>query len=456
MADGIGTLIIFGVNGDLAERLLLPGLAELLASGRGIDVHLIGVGSQTLSDDKWQRYLLGAFADTGLSNRKARAVAESSAYVRADVTNSDELRTVLEAAHGTPALYFALPPEVTIATCHALATIDVPQGTVLCLEKPFGTDLPSAIEFNRQLATLAPEKHIHRVDHFLGTSTVLNLLGLRFANRIFENVWNSEHIAAVDIIFDESLALEGRAGYYDSAGALVDMIQSHLLLVLSLVAMEPPSSLEPEELHGAMAQALRATQVWGSDATRASRRARYGAGTAGDTPVPAYVDEEGVDPANNTETLAEVTFGVENWRWKGVPFRVRSGKALAERRAEIVVTFKDVPHRLQGLTGTVDPAQLRIALNPDGISLDVNINAEGNPFELDRVQLAANFAKPELPAYGEVLNGILHSDPTLAVSANTIEQCWRVLAPVIDAWSAGAVDLQTYPAGSAGPTGWTS
>jgi glucose-6-phosphate 1-dehydrogenase len=370
------------------------------------------------------------------------------------VTSPDDLRRILASVTGVPALYFALPPTVTIAACAALGQFDLPEGTVLGLEKPFGTDLRSAETLNRQLAKLVPEKHIHRVDHFLGKSTVLNLLGLRFANRIFEQVWNSEHVERVDIRFDETLALEGRAGYYDKAGALVDMIQSHLLLVMALVAMEPPSSLDAEDLRGAMAQVLRATRVWNGDAVTGSRRARYGAGTIDGRRLPAYDKEPGVDPALGTETLAEVTVGVENWRWAGVPFHLRSGKALADKRQEIVVTFKDVPHRPYGFTGDPGPAQLRIALNPDSIQLDLNINGEGNPFTIDRVLLEVDFAAGELGPYGEVLNGILSDDPTLSVRADSVEECWRIVAPVLAAWRKNAVPLDTYRAGSAGPSAW--
>ena len=243
----------------------------------------------------------------------------------------------------------------------------MPEGTILALEKPFGTDLDSARALNRRLEQLVPERQIHRIDHFLGKSTVLNLLGLRFANRIFESVWNADNIAEVEITFDERLALEGRAGYYDKAGALADMLQSHLLLVLALVAMEPPSSLEPDDLRGAMAQALRATRVWDGDAAAASRRARYTAGTMGTRQLVPYTEEPGVDPARETETLAEVRLGIENWRWAGVPFILRSGKALSDDRKEIVVTFKDVPHLPTGFSGAHGQSRLRIALTPDEI-----------------------------------------------------------------------------------------
>jgi glucose-6-phosphate 1-dehydrogenase len=454
MADVIGTLVIFGAGGDLTKRLLLPGLGQLLDADRGHDFRLIGVGFDGMTDDEWRSRVADSFAAGGATGARAAAVAGETRYLRADVTNPDDLRRILASVTGVPALYFALPPKVTIAACAALRTVGVPKGTVLGLEKPFGTDLRSAEALNRKLVTLLPEKHVHRVDHFLGKSTVLNLLGLRFANRIFEQVWSSEHIERVDIRFDETLALEGRAGYYDKAGALVDMIQSHLLLVMALVAMEPPSSLDADDLRGAMTQVLRATRVWDGDATTASRRARYGAGTIDGTRIPAYVKEPGVHSDLSTETLAEMTVGIENWRWAGVPFRLRSGKALADKRQEIVITFKDVPHRPYGFTGNPGPARLRISLNPDSIELDLNINGEGNPFTIDRVTLDVNFAAGELAPYGEVLHGILSDDPTLSVRADAVEECWRIVAPVLAAWRRNAVPLDSYRAGSAGPTAW--
>lgn len=451
MADRIGTLVILGAGGDLAKRLLLPGLGGLLASGRGGDLRLIGVDREPMTDAAWRKRVTSSFEAGNADGKRPAEVAAASRYLQADVTEPDDLRRVLEACTGTPALYFALPPRVTIAACAALEKVDLPEGTVFGLEKPFGTDLKSATALNRQLLRLVPERDIHRIDHFLGKATVLNLLGLRFANRIFEAVWNADNVEKVELVFDEQLALEGRAGYYDRAGALVDMIQSHLLLVMAIVAMEPPSSLDADDLRGSIAQALRATGVWGGDAVKASRRARYAAGKIGGKAIPPYVKEDGVDPGRYTETFAEVTLAVDNWRWAGVPFVLRSGKALAVKRQEIVVTLKDVPHLPTGLSGHQEPAQLRISLTPDGIRLDLNINGEGNPFTLDRVTLGADFAAGELAPYGEVLSGILSADPTLSVRADAVEECWRIVTPILAAWKKGSVPMQEYRAGSDGP-----
>jgi glucose-6-phosphate 1-dehydrogenase len=456
MVEHIGTLVIFGAGGDLTQRLLLPGLGQLLDSDRGYDLELIGVGFDPMTDAAWRVRVAGSFRAGGASSARAKAVAKRSIYLQADVTKAADLTRILAAASGVPALYFALPPHVTIAACAALEQVDLPRGTVLGLEKPFGTDLRSAQALNRQLTKLVPEKQIHRIDHFLGKSTVLNLLGLRFANRIFEQIWRAEDIESVDIVFDETLALEGRAGYYDKAGALVDMIQSHLLLVMSLVAMEPPSSIDADDLRGSMAQVLRAAHPWLGDPATAGRRARYTAGTIAGRKLPAYVKEAGVDAALETETLAELTIGIENWRWAGVPFRLRSGKALSDNRQEIVITLKEVPHRPYGFTGHPGPARLTISLNPDSIQLDLNINGEGSPFTLDRVSLDVNFAPGELGPYGEVLHGILSGDTTLSVRADAVEECWRIVGPVLAAWRKNAVAIDNYRAGSAGPTAWRS
>jgi glucose-6-phosphate 1-dehydrogenase len=283
---------------------------------------------------------------------------------------------------------------------------------------------------------------------------VLNILGLRFANRLFEESWNASNIARVEISYDEQLGLEGRAGYYDHAGALIDMIQSHLLQVLAVIAMEPPSTLDSDDLRGAMAQALRATKVWNNDAKTSTRRGRYTAGTIAGKKLGSYVTQPGVDKARETETLAELALAVDNWRWAGVPFILRSGKALADDRKDIVITFKDVPHLPTGMTGLGGPSELRISLDPHVMELRLNINGEGNPFTLEPVTLTATFAASDLPAYGEVLEGILAGDPTLSVRGDVAEECWRIVTPVISAWHTGTVSLDNYAAGTSGPKSW--
>jgi glucose-6-phosphate 1-dehydrogenase len=448
------TLVILGASGDLTARLLLPGLGQLISNRPDLELDLVGVGSMQMTAAQWRKRVADSFRAGGADAAAVKSVIAASTYRVADATSSDDLAKILADCTGTPALYFALPPAVTEKVVETLAKMKLPTGIVLALEKPFGTDLRSARALNRLLATFLPERQIHRVDHFLGKSTVLNILGLRFANRLFEESWNASNIARIDITYDEQLGLEARAGYYDHAGALIDMIQSHLLQVLAVIAMEPPSTLDSDDLRGAMAQVLRATRIWKDDVRTGSRRGVYTAGTVGGVKLGSYVKQEGVDPARSTETLAELVFAVDNWRWAGVPFVLRSGKALTDNGKDIVITFKDVPHLPTGMTGHGQPSQLRISLDPHHMELDMNINGEGDPFTLNSVTLTATFADSDLPAYGEVLEGILTGDPTLSVRGDVAEECWRIVTPVLSAWAKHAVPLDNYVAGSAGPKSW--
>jgi glucose-6-phosphate 1-dehydrogenase len=449
------TLIILGAGGDLARRLLLPGLDGVLAQSEAGDhaepLELVGVGHHAMPQEDWREQVRTALGSGPLRD----AVVEGTRFEKADATDPDALRTLLEAAEHPPILYFALPPAVTEHAIEALRGVDLPPGTRLALEKPFGVDGASAARLNAALAQLLPESRTFRIDHFLGLATVINLLGLRFANRALEALWSAEHVERVDIVFDETLALEGRAGYYDGAGALVDMVQSHLLLVHALVAMDAPASIEADDLHDAMVDALARTRVAGAAAT-ASRRARYTAGDVEGRSVPDYASEEGVEPDRGTETLAEVDLEVDAPRWRGVPFTVRSGKALGSPLTELRLTLRPVEDRPRGLRGEQPPAVVRIALMPERLSLDLDINGAGDPFDLDRVRLETEFGAGQLSAYGEVLSGILTGDDTLSVRGDLAEECWRIVEPVLEAWRRDDVALEEYAAGSAGPGGWST
>ncbi len=451
MTDVQRSLVILGAAGDLTRRLLLPGVGQLVASDRGEVLEVIGADQEDWTDEVWRERVRAAFAAGGASGERVDEVVRRARWVRADATSSADMAKTLAACHGVPALYFALPPRVAAASCAALRSVPLPAGTVLALEKPFGADYEGARELNRLLQTLLPEQQVQRVDHFLGKSTVLNLLGLRFANRIFERSWNADDVERVEITYDEALGLEDRAGYYDKAGALVDMIQSHLLQVLGLVAMEPPSSLDAEDLRGNMAQALRACRLRPGTL---GRRARYTAGTIDGRPLPSYADEHGVDPARGTEMLAELELVVDNWRWASVPFVLRSGKAVGRARKDVVVQFKHVPHLPTGLTGHPRASRLVISLEPDRLELDVVLNGKHDPFELEDISFAADFHPPDLSAYGEVLHGILTGDPLLSVSGDVAEECWRIVTPALDAWRRDEVPLEEYAAGSSGPPSW--
>lgn len=452
MAEPQTTLLILGASGDLTSRLLLPALGQLLTLEPHRRIRLRGAGMDDWDDARWQQVVREAFVSAGFADA-FDAVAETT-YHRADITDPRDLTALMADPGGRLALYFAVPPAVAAAACTALADVAIPDGTVLALEKPFGVDQASARELNATVARLVPEEQIFRVDHFLGRSTTLNLLGVRFANRVFAPVWSAQHIESVVVRYDETLGLEGRAGYYDRAGALVDMIQSHLLQVMAVLAMEPPSTLHERDLRDATAAVLRATHVWEDDPATASRRARYTAGSVGDRQLPSYVDEPDVDPERGTETLAELTCEVRNERWKGVPFTLRSGKALAGKDGEVVVTFRPVNHVPEGLTGDAPGSVLRFSLGPDRMDLELNVNGGDDPFELERALLEADLGEGALKAYGEVLSGILDADAALAVRGDAAEESWRIVDPVLAAWRSGEVPLEVYPAGSLGPEEW--
>lgn len=235
------TLFICGATGDLTARLLLPALGQLLTLEPDREVRLVGVGRREMSGDDWRTTVRDAFGDD--AGPTARSLADATSYLRADITAADGLRTVFDATQGRAVLYFAVPPAVAQTSCQAMRDVEIPDGTILAPEKPFGTDEASAREFNELLTALVPENQVFRVDHFLGQSILLDLFGVRFANRVFEPVWSAEHVESVVIRYDETLGLEGRAGYYDKSGALRDMLQSHLLELLAVVAMDPPASL---------------------------------------------------------------------------------------------------------------------------------------------------------------------------------------------------------------------
>ena len=447
-ATATATLLILGADGDLTKRLLLPGLGTLLAV-YDLDLEVIGSGLQERSDAEWRALVAEAFGEVP-EPRRARLV-DSSRYVRADAADADDLSHLLAECAAVPVIYFALPPSVTARVCAELEGIPRPEGLRLALEKPFGTDLESARRLNELLTRIVPERQVYRIDHFLGRATVLNILGTRFANRLIEPIWNRNVIERVEIVYDETLALESRAGYYDHAGALVDMIQSHLLAVLALIAMEPVDRVDEVVLRDAIATVLRATAVWDDDPVTASRRARYSAGEIEGRALPAYADEDGVDPSRDTETYAEVTFRVSNWRWAGTPFRLRTGKAIGTERREIAVHFKSVPH--EPFDDRDRPNVLRFQLSPDAISLQLNLNGEGDPFDLEQVGLDAEFPTQELPPYSLLLKEILEGDATLSIRGDEAEELWRIVEPVLSAWADNEVPLEEYRAGSAGPSG---
>lgn len=382
------TLVILGASGDLTHRLLLPGLGTLLKSRPEYRVNLVGAAADDLTADQWADRVREGLAEGGCPAERVEQMVAATRFEHLDVTDPAALKAFLadlDAAGHPIVLYFALPPAVSIAACEAMTQFDLPEGMRLAIEKPFGSSYDTAHAFNRLLTSLVPERQMYRVDHYLGKATVLNLLGVRFGNRIFEPIWDTANIEQIEVIADESLALEGRAGYYDHAGALRDMIQSHLLLVMAMVAMEEPARIDEVELRDLIVHTLRATHLAGDDPLTASRRARYTAGSIDGKDIPSYVAEEGVDAARNTETLAEVNLEIRNSRWAGVPFRLRSGKALWDGFRGIVIKFRPVVHLPEGFHNTAEPNVMVIGLTPETLAIGISTNAEGGQVAAGRL-----------------------------------------------------------------------
>jgi glucose-6-phosphate 1-dehydrogenase len=449
----IDRLAIFGATGDLSARYLLPGLAALRAAGHlGDQFQLICAGREDWDSERFRRWAATQLDHHGgsLPTGARQTIAALARYQQADIADPAAVAAVI-AGNGPVAAYLALPPAVFPIAVTALHRAGLPAGSRIVLEKPFGEDLDSAVDLNRLLADLVPEQAVFRVDHFLAMTTVQNVLGSRLANRALEPIWNSAHIAEVEIVWDESLALEGRAGYFDGVGSLKDMVQNHLLQLLCLVAMEPPLSLGERDLRDRKLDVLRSIRpLGGQDLARRTRRARYLAGRVGDREVPAYVDGEGVDPERRTETFAEVELELDSWRWSGTTFRLRSGKALGRDRKEVAVRFRPVPHVPFGHRGEALPNVLRFGLDPEGLTLELTgIGSQANT--LVPLALTARVDPPDLPAYARLLLDVLDGNAALSIRGDEAEEAWRVLAPVLSAWSKDLVPLQEYPAGSDGP-----
>ncbi len=418
-------------------------------------MQIIGIAPEDWDGPFFQAYVGGRLQmhapellDLWTNNLSARAE-----YRKADVTKPEQVRAALASLHAPAVLYLALPPAVLLAAARSIVAAQVPPGSRIVIEKPFGTDLHSTRMVNQMLHQGFSERDIFRMDHFLGKQTVQNILGLRFANRIFEPVWNSQHIDKVEIIWDETLTVEGRAGFYDATGALCDMVQNHLLQLLCLIGMEPPPTFGEDDFRSHKVALLRAVRRLAADETSQSTlRGRYREGRIGNRQVRSYMDEPGVDANRETETFAQVSLYIDNWRWAGVPFVLRSGKALGHDRRQIVIHFKSVPHLAFSDESYPPTNVLRLELNPDRMALGVNINGAGDPFDLEYVELDVALTPQEISAYGRLLLDVVKGDLTLSIRDDEAEESWRIVEPILEAWHAGHSPLFDYPAGSTEPS----
>jgi glucose-6-phosphate 1-dehydrogenase len=451
----IKTLIILGASGDLTARFLMPAIVRLHEADQLPEgFRVIGLAQDDWDTGSFRRQLerkLGA-TTWNMDHSSREAVLSVTDYYRVDVTNRDQLAQALGNVKDPLVAYLALPPALFEPTVRTLVALQLPKGSKLVLEKPFGTDLVSAQQLNRLLHESFPEQDVFRLDHFLGKQTVQNILGLRFANRIFEPLWNAEHVERIDIVWDETSAAAGRASFYDGTGALRDMIQNHLLQLLALTAMEPLHTLDERTLRDRKMDVLRAVRrLAPEEVARQTVRGRYGRGTIDGEEISPYLEEKGVKPGSTTETFAQVMLSIDNWRWAGVPFLLRTGKALGRDRREIAIHFRAVPHLAFGQKSQPQPNTLKIELAPDRIALSVNVNEPGDLCDLEPVVLDSAFASGRLPAYARLLLDVLNGDPTLSIRDDEAEESWRIVEPILAEWKQARVPLLEYRAGSGGP-----
>ena len=471
-------LIIFGAAGDLTWRKLVPALYDLFLDDLLPDQFAIfGVDGKPTQADDWRAHLhdgVDQFCRHGKSEAaKWDAFATHLITCLAGDFKAPDTFTSLANALGEQdktlgsqsvhVFYLATPPSIVQDIVRNLGatglTKDV-QRSRLVFEKPFGHDLASARAINQALLETLDETQIYRIDHFLGKETVQNILAFRFANAMFEPIWDRRYIDHVQITVAETLGVEHRGGYYESAGALRDMIQNHLMQILSLIAMEPPVAFTADEVRARKVDVLRAIRPISHDqVTRFAARGQYGPGWLEGNRVVGYRNEPDVDPASGTETFAALKLFIDNWRWQDVPFYMRTGKRMTENCSRAIIQFRPVPHQSFPESASLDwqPNRLEIVLHPEeGINLRFQAKQPGVTLRLSPQQMHFGYAeafKTEPPeAYETLLLDVMLGDATLFMRADQVEYAWGVVDPVLEAWnSVEPSDFPNYASGSWGP-----
>jgi glucose-6-phosphate 1-dehydrogenase len=469
--------VIFGGMGDLTKRKLLPSLYNLRANGLlPRNVAIVGVARRPLDNKAYREYanqVLREFATRPVEDQVWADYLERIHYVKGDFESPATYQGVAQAlahageVHGTSGnalFYLATPPDefgIIVRGLAAAGLTDQSKGfRRVVIEKPFGHDLDSAVALNRELTSVLREDQIYRIDHYLGKETVQNLLVFRFANGIFEPIWNRRYVDSVQITVAEELGVEGRGDYFDHAGVLRDMVQSHIFQLLTLVAMEPPSTLGAEAVRNEKVKVLDAIrQMTPEQVIQHTVRGQYGDGTVEGKRVPGYRAEPKVPPGSQTETFAALKLQVENWRWAGVPFYLRSGKRLAKRDTQISILFKRPPLLLFQESGVehLDPNRLDILIQPEeAICISMLAKRPGAAIDLVPVKLDFSYKDfgpvPASTGYERLLHDAIAGDTTLFHRADMVEASWRIVTPILDVWATlPARDFPNYAAGSWGP-----
>ncbi|MEM6287799.1 MAG: glucose-6-phosphate dehydrogenase [Bacteroidota bacterium] len=460
--------VLFGATGDLAAVKLFPALYRVTQRDHVPDPVVLGVGRSAWDDARLQRAAVASLTEAEVSEADARAWAERTlAFAR--VSAYDDLAPVTEAAErleaerglsGDRVYYLSLPPSTFPGTIAAIGEHEAARGTLgehvaddapyvrLVIEKPFGTDLASAQDLNAVVHEHFPEEVVYRIDHYLGKETVQNLLVFRFANAFFESSWNRQSIERVEITVAETNDAEGRAGYFDTSGTLRDMIQNHLTQLFALAAMEPPARLDAEGIRREKIKVLRSTR------TARSNEVVFGQYGSGPDDPEAYRDHDGVPKGSTTETFAAIRLHLDNWRWQGVPFVLRTGKRMPTRLTEIAVVFRRPPVTLFQTAGNCEPARnvLRIRLQPDeGFQLSFDVKTPGSGFDVITRDLTFRYEDEfgRFPdAYETLIEDIFEGDPTLFVHGEEAEEAWRIYGAILDN---DTIEVHPYASRTWGP-----
>ncbi|MBA4226632.1 MAG: glucose-6-phosphate dehydrogenase [Hyphomonas sp.] len=460
-------IVIFGGTGDLSRRKLLPALYHRWVDGQiPENSTIVGTARSEMDIAAYRAVAREACEKASGKSWDAAAWDEFEKilhYVTIDATNPEGdwegLKSKLTSEEDRPRIfYLATSPHLYVDICRALGAVDLSGGfSRVVLEKPIGTDLASAQAINDGVAEVFAERQVFRIDHYLGKETVQNLMVLRFANILFEPLWSQNYIDHVQITVAEDLGLEGRADYYDRSGALRDMVQNHLLQLLCLTAMEPPNDLDDDDIRTEKIKVLKALRpVTEADARRLTVRGQYAAGIHAGQPVKGYVEELSATEGSKTETFVAIKAEINNWRWTGVPFYLRTGKRMSSRHSDIVIQFKRAPHNLFGEQfGNVN--KLVIRLQPDeAVRLYVQIKEPG-PGGLRVKSLPLNLSYAESfmlrypDAYERLLMDVVRGNLSLFMRRDEVEAAWRWVDGLIEAWEASGYTPETYPAGTDGP-----
>ncbi len=468
--------VVFGASGDLAHRKLYTSLYELYRrSLMSENFYVVGCGRSQFTDDAFRETVEKSIvqSDTEIDSKKLTTFVERFYYISGDYVQADLYHRICEVTtklgelyqfEGNRIFYLSVPPFLyeriieKLGECRLMcpAAAGRLENVRLVIEKPFGHDLDSARELDRKLQLYFNESQVYRIDHYLGKETVQNLMIFRFANSIFEPLWNRNYIERVQITIAEKVGLEHRAGYYDKSGALRDMFQNHMLQMLAMVAMEAPVSFEADSIRDEKAKLLRSIRpIQGEDVEQNFIRGQYAPGTIEGQAVNGYLQEDNVPADSKTETFVAGQLFIDNWRWRGVPFFLQTGKRLDQKLTEIVITFKQVPHSMFDSVGLGDIPQnvLRFQIQPnEGMYLSLQAKRPGSKICMSNLEMAVDYQKvfgvkmPE--AYQRLLLDCMLGDQTLFTRRDSVESAWKLLMPVLEVWHQQENTVIQYPSGS--------